>query len=61
MDGHSSIYISPDRTLEERRAYKQLVDQMKMKKVAEPNKVFAIKNNKIVSFVRSEPVGAGNV
>ena len=40
---------------------KQLVGQMKIKKVAEPNEVFAIKNNKIVSFVRSEPEGAGNV
>ena len=61
MDGYSWIYISPDRTLEERRAYQQLIDQIKMTKVAEPNKLFAIKNNKIASFLRSEPVGAGNV
>ena len=55
IDGYSSVYICPDRTLEERRAYKQLVDQMKMKKIAEPDKVFSVKNNKIVSFLRSEP------
>ena len=39
MVGYTSVYkyISPDRTLEERRAYRQLVDQIKMKNVAEPN------------------------
>ena len=55
IDGYSSLYISPDRTIEERRAYKQLVDQMKLNKLAEPDKVFAIKNNKIVSSIRNEP------
>ena len=58
-EGYSSVYICPDRTLEERRAYKQLVDQMKMKRIAEPDKVFVIKNNKIVCSVRSEPGTAG--
>ena len=58
-DGYSSVYICPDRTLEERRAYKQLVDQLKMKRIAEPDKVFVIKNNKVVCSVRSEPETAG--
>ena len=61
IDGYSSVYISPDRTIEERRAYKQLVDQMKLNKLAEPDKVFAIKNNKIVSSIRNEPDSAGIV
>ena len=61
IDGYSSVYISPDQTIEERRAYKQLVDQMKLNKLAEPDKVFAIKNNKIVSSIRNEPDSAGIV
>ena len=56
IDGHSSVYISPDRAIEERRAYKQLFDQIKLNKLAEPDKVFAIKINKIV---RNEPKSAG--
>ena len=58
-EGYSSVYICPDRTLDERRAFKQLVDQMKMKRIAEPDKVFVIKNNKVVCSVRSEPGTAG--
>jgi hypothetical protein len=59
-DGFGSIYISPDRSLDERRAYKKLVEELKLKRSKEPDKVHVIKNNKIVSFNRdSEPVVSG--
>ena len=53
-EGHGSIYLRPDRTLEERKAYKKLVEEVKMKRIAEPDKVFSIKNNKIISSIRTE-------
>ena len=53
-EGYSSIYLCPDRTLEERKAYKKLVEEVKMKRIAEPDKVFSIKNNKIISSIRTE-------
>jgi len=59
-DGFGSIYISPDRSLDERRAYKKLVEELKLKRSKEPDKVHVIKNNKIVSFNRdSEPGVSG--
>ena len=48
-EGYRSIYICPDRTAEERKAYKKLVEEVIAKRKAEPNKVHRIKNNKIVS------------
>ena len=59
-DGFGSIYISPDRSLEERRAYKKLVEELKLKRSQETGKVHILKNNKIVSFNRdSEPAKSG--
>ena len=46
------MYICPDRSLEERRAYKKLVEEVKQKRTAEPDKVHIIKNRKIVSLER---------
>ena len=48
-EGFSTVYICPDRTVEERRAYKKLLDQLKEKKTSEPQRTHFIKNNKIVS------------
>ena len=45
--GYGSVYICPDRSLEERRAYKKLVEEVKQKQTTEPDKVHIIKNNKI--------------
>ena len=47
-EGFKSVYLCPDRTIEERRAYKKLVQELKLKREAEPDKSFLIKNNKIV-------------
>ncbi len=48
-EGYSNIYISPDRTVEERRAYKKLWEELQSKRKTDSGKVHYIKNNKIVS------------
>ena len=48
-EGYSNIYVSPDRTVEERRAYKKLWEQLQLKRKTDSGKVHYIKNNKIVS------------
>ena len=47
-EGFRSVYISPDRTVSERRAYKKLVDEVKLKRETEPDKFHFIRNNKII-------------
>ena len=51
-EGYRSVYICPDRSLEERRAYKKLVEEVKQERTTEPDKVHIIKNRKIVSLER---------
>ena len=48
-EGYKTVYICPDRTVDERRAYKNLVEELKVKKIEEPDKFFIIKNSKVVS------------
>jgi len=48
-EGYKNIYICPDRSVEERRAFKKLWEELKEKRKAEPNRVHFIRNNKIVS------------
>ena len=55
--GYSGIYICPDRTAAQRKADKQLWDQLKGKRKLEPEKDHRIRNGGIVSSVRdSAPV-----
>lgn len=49
VDGYTSVYICPDRSAEQRAAFKKLVEVVKQKRTDEPNRVHIIKNNKIVS------------
>lgn len=49
-EGYRSVYICPDRTVEERKAHKKLVDQLKEKKQSDPDKVHFIRHNNIVSI-----------
>ena len=42
-----TVYLCLDRTIDERRAYKKLVQELKLKREAGPDKSFLIKNNKI--------------
>ena len=48
-EGYRSVNICPDRTVEERRAHKKLVELLKEKRAAEPNRTHLIRNNKVVS------------
>ena len=48
-EGYSSIYISPDRTVEERRAFKKLWEELQEKRKSHTGRVHYIRNNKIVS------------
>ena len=59
-DGFKSVYICPDRSVEERKAFKLLVEQLKQKRLSEPGYVHSIRNNKISSVLRdSVPVDTG--
>ena len=49
-EGYRSVYICPDRTVEERRAHKKLMELLKEKRKAEPNRTHIIRNNRVVSF-----------
>ena len=51
--GYRHIYISPDRTVEERRAFKKLWEELQLKRRTETDKVHFIKNNKIVSLEKT--------
>ena len=61
-EGYKSVYICPDRTVEERRAYKKLVEELRTARKAEPDKFFAIRNNKVVriSDDKRTPPGVGS-
>ena len=54
--GYRHIYISPDRTVEERRAFKKLWEELQLKRRTETDKVHFIKNNKIVSLEKTAGV-----
>ena len=49
VEGFSSVYITPDRSAADRIAYKKVVDQLLIKKTAEPDKVRVIRNFRVVS------------
>ena len=49
VEGYDSVYISPDRSAEQRAAFKKLVLAVKQKRQLEPGRVHVIRNNKIVS------------
>ena len=60
VDGYESVYICPDRSAEERKAYKKLVEELKKKRDSETDKVYYIRHNKIVSYSKnSEPAKTG--
>ena len=48
----SAVFLSPDRTVEERKAHRKLVDEMKEKRSQSPNTIFYIKNNTVCSKPR---------
>ena len=52
VEGYNSIYISPDRSVEQQIAHRTLVEELKKKRRAEPDKIFVIRNYKIVSLTK---------
>ena len=48
LDNIPNIFISPDRTKEERDERRDLVKQLKLKRTAEPDKHFSIKKGQII-------------
>ena len=48
-EGFKSVYLSPDRTVNERKAHKKLLEQLAEKRRSEPTKSHYIKNNKVFS------------
>jgi len=59
-EGYSGIYICPDRTAEQRKADKQLWEQLKTKRKLEPGKDHRIQNGRIVSSERDSKPAVGN-
>ncbi len=49
VEGYSAVYVCPDRTAENRMAYRKLVEELKIKQSNDQTKTYIIKNNKIVS------------
>lgn len=49
VEGYDSVYISSDRSAEQRAAFRKLVLEVKQKRELEPQRVHVIRNNKIVS------------
>ena len=57
-EGFKLIYICPDRSVEERRAFKKLLEELRAKRSSETDsdKVHLIRNNKIITIAkRSDP------
>ena len=56
LKGHAklgSVYISPDRSLAERAAHKQLIDEMKRRREQEPDMYFFIKRGAVCCVERT--------
>ncbi len=56
VEGCKTIYIYPDRSVEDRLAYNKLTEELKLKRANnnDPNIVYVIKNYKIVSFSKND-------
>ena len=51
---YKTVFLSPDRTPEQREARKELIVSMRAKAIAEPNKKFYIKDGQILSTDRKD-------
>ena len=49
-EGYERVFISPDRTVEERISRQKLVNELKEKRAAEPNKHYIIRKGEVVFF-----------
>ena len=48
-----TVYLSPDRTVDECRAFRKLLDKLRQKRISEPDFVHILKNNKISSVPKN--------
>ncbi|KAL5254876.1 hypothetical protein ACHWQZ_G014352 [Mnemiopsis leidyi] len=48
-EGYKSVYLSPDHTVDERKAFRKLLDELRQKRISEPEFVHILRNNKITS------------
>ena len=53
-EGYKTVYVCPDRTADERRAHKRLLEELREKQASEPHRVHVIKFNRVVSFEKKE-------
>ena len=51
-ENFSSVFLGPDRTVEERKAHRKLVDELKVKRTQSPDMIFYIKENAVCSKLR---------
>ena len=51
---YKTVFLSPDRTPEQREARKELIVSMRAKAITEPNKKFYIKDGQILSTDRKD-------
>lgn len=51
-EGFERVFISPDRTVEERISRQKLVNELKEKRAADPNKHFIIRKGEIMLLKR---------
>ena len=54
--GYKSVYLSPDRTVDERRAFRKLLDELRQKRISEPDFVHFLRNNKISSVPKDNAI-----
>ena len=48
-EGYTAVYISPDRTADQRAANKKLIDELKRRRAAEPDRRHYIHKNTVLS------------
>ena len=48
----SSVFLGPDRSVEERKAHRRLVEEMKKKRTETPDRIFFIKGGSVCSKSR---------
>ena len=53
IDGYQTVFISPDRTIEERISRQKLVNELKGRRQADPNKHFVIRKGEVVCLSES--------
>ncbi len=60
-EGYKSVYICPDRSVEERKTLKKLLDELRSKRNSDSDGHYTIRNNKVVRIQKGgDPVISGS-